>query len=73
MERASGDPKGRKAEGREERPGDQGKERRASLSLPPTFLPAFFRSLGYRRIAISKFSKKSQKWRLFAHLGAKMH
>lgn len=41
-----------------------------SSNIPPEI---FGRSLGYRRIAISKFSKKSQKWRLFVHLGAKMH
>lgn len=50
---------------------DQGREI-ASGSLPPHSSRNFFRSLGYRRIAISKFSKKSQKWRLFAHLGANM-
>lgn len=42
----------------------------ASRSLPPHSSRNFFRSLGYRRIAISKFSKKSQKWRLFARSGA---
>lgn len=52
---------------------DQGREITASRSLPPHSSWNFFHSLGYRRIAISKFSKKSQKWRLFVHLGANMH
>lgn len=45
----------------------------ASTSLSPHSSWNSFRSPGYRRIAISKFSKRSQKWRLFAPLGANMH
>lgn len=37
----------------------------------PAFLPDFFPFPWLWKN--SKFSKKSQKWRLFAHLGAKMH